>query len=69
MGNCEQMEWVKFSMTLLARLFCFHCFKKTVSKEVLWSEGGPYYNLQMTGEKNLFCPLDLVDFCRLLSYS
>lgn len=54
MGNCEQMEWVKFSMTLLARLFCFHCFKKAISKEVLWSEGGPYYNLQMTGKKISF---------------
>lgn len=36
MGNCEQMELVKFSMTLLARLFCFH-LKKKISKEVLWS--------------------------------
>lgn len=53
MGNCEQMELVKFSMTLLARLFCFH-LKKKISKEVLWSEGGTYYILKVTGKKISF---------------
>lgn len=51
MGNSEQMELVKFSMTLLARLFCFHLKKKKVSKEALWSEGGTYYILKVTGKK------------------
>ena len=40
--------------------------QKVISKEALWSEGRTYH--ASSDWKKFFCPLDLLDACRLLSY-